>query len=101
MGQVFHLQANDKKAHKERKKASHILQKLITEKAETNSVAASISDSPWSATRLSVALSRTFKLSFRTETNIQIWRHAAIAISPRHLQQAKFKRDFIKAVSWA
>ncbi|KAH6984205.1 hypothetical protein BKA56DRAFT_580711, partial [Ilyonectria sp. MPI-CAGE-AT-0026] len=28
------------------------------------------------------------------ETNIQLWRHAAIAISRRHLQQAKFKRDF-------
>jgi hypothetical protein len=96
-----YLQANDKEARKERKKAPRILQKLTTEKAETDSVTAGVSDGPWSATRLSVALSRTFKLSFGTETNIQMWRHAAIAISRRHLQQAKFKRDFIEAVSWA
>ncbi|RKK77507.1 hypothetical protein BFJ71_g16731 [Fusarium oxysporum] len=96
-----YLQANDKEARKEKKKASRILQKLTTEKAETDSVTAGVPNGPWSATRLSVALSRTFKLSFGTETNIQIWRHAAIAISRRHLQQAKFKRDFIEAVSWA
>uniref|UniRef100_A0A0D2YKC3 Uncharacterized protein n=1 Tax=Fusarium oxysporum (strain Fo5176) TaxID=660025 RepID=A0A0D2YKC3_FUSOF len=66
-----------------------------------NESTAGVSDGPWSATRLSVTLSRTFKLSFGTETNIQMWRHAAIAISRRHLQQAKFKRVFIEAVSWA
>jgi hypothetical protein len=53
-----YLQANDKEARKERKKASRILQKLTTEKAETDSVTAGVSDGPWSATRLSVALSR-------------------------------------------
>jgi hypothetical protein len=104
MGRVFHLaivvireykrqtlpylQANDKEARKERKKASRILQKLTTEKAETDSVTAGVSDGPWSATRLSVALSRTFNLSFGTETNIQMWHHAAIAIPRRHLQQS-------------
>jgi hypothetical protein len=29
-----------------------------------------------------------------TQANIQIWRHAAIAISRRHLRQAKFRKDF-------
>ncbi|KAF4336645.1 telomere-associated helicase [Fusarium beomiforme] len=92
---------NDKEARKERKKVSRILRKLTTDKAETDSVAAVTSDGPWSATRLSVTLTRAFKLTFGTDTNIQMWRHAAIAISRRHLQQAKFKRDFIEAVSWA
>ncbi|SCO76826.1 uncharacterized protein FRV6_01038 [Fusarium oxysporum] len=96
-----YLQVNDKESRKERKKLSRTLRKLKTEKTKINSVTAGTSDGPWSATRLSVALSRTFKLSFGTETNIQMWRHAAIAISRRHLQQAKFKRDFIEAVSWA
>ncbi|GKU14558.1 unnamed protein product [Fusarium langsethiae] len=90
------LQGNDKEARKGKKKASRILQRSTAERAESG-----VSDGPWSATRLSVTLSRTFKLSFGTETNIQMWRHAAIAISRRHLQQAKFKKDFIEAVSWA
>jgi hypothetical protein len=70
------LQGNDKEARKEKKKASRILQRSTAERAE-----AGVSDGPWSATRLSVTLSRTFKLSFGTETNIQMWRHAAIAIN--------------------
>ncbi|KAJ4016148.1 hypothetical protein NW761_015046 [Fusarium oxysporum] len=90
------LLGNDKEIRKEKKMVSRTLRRLTTEK-----VGADTSDGPWSATRLSVTLSRTFKLAFGIETNIQMWRHAAIAISRRHLQQAKFKRDFIEAISWA
>jgi hypothetical protein len=56
---------------------------------------------PWPATRLSSALSSEFQRLLVTKVDIQTWRHAAIAISRRHLQQAKFKRDFIEALSWA
>ncbi|KDN63954.1 hypothetical protein CSUB01_12491 [Colletotrichum sublineola] len=55
----------------------------------------------WPAQRLSTVLGSTFYTHVKTKVNIQTWRHAAIAISRRHLHQAKFKRDFIEAVSWA
>lgn len=58
-------------------------------------------DEPWPALRLSAILSRQFLQQAKTRVNIQSWRHVAIAISRRHLQQAKFKRDFIEAVTWA
>ena len=69
-------------------------------KSESN-VGSEVAVHSWPSIRLSAALSRTFRLHLRIDTSIQLWRHAAIAISRRHLQQAKFKRDFIEAVSWA
>jgi len=50
--------------------------------------------SPWPSTRLSHILKQEFKIRLNTQANIQIWRHAAIAISRRHLKQAKFKKDY-------
>ncbi|KAJ4129463.1 hypothetical protein NW765_016336 [Fusarium oxysporum] len=56
---------------------------------------------PWLSTRLSRILVQEFQRLIPTKVTIPIWRHAAIAISRRHLRQAKFKRDFIEAVTWA
>jgi hypothetical protein len=39
-------------------------------------------------------LKQELKTHLHTQANIQIWRHAAIAISRRHLRQAKFRKDF-------
>ncbi|KFZ23250.1 hypothetical protein V502_02271, partial [Pseudogymnoascus sp. VKM F-4520 (FW-2644)] len=50
--------------------------------------------SPWPSSRLSHMLKQEFQTSLHTQANIQIWRHAAIAISRRHLRQAKFRKDF-------
>jgi hypothetical protein len=50
--------------------------------------------SPWPSSRLSHMLKQEFQTHLHTQANIQIWRHAAIAISRRHLRQAKFRRDF-------
>ncbi|EWY79884.1 hypothetical protein FOYG_16949 [Fusarium oxysporum NRRL 32931] len=58
-------------------------------------------ETPWLATRLSRILVQEFQRLIPTKVTIPIWRHAAIAISRRHLRQAKFKRDFIEAVTWA
>ncbi|RYO95418.1 hypothetical protein DL764_007702 [Monosporascus ibericus] len=60
-----------------------------------------IEDQPWPSSKLSSLLSQEFLHLANAKVNVQIWRHIAIAISRRHLQQAKFKRDFIEAVSWA
>ena len=56
--------------------------------------------SPWPSSRLSNAISSEFKASLNTKANIQIWRHAAIAISRRHLRQAKFKKDYDIGTTW-
>ena len=56
---------------------------------------------PWPSTRLASMLGRELQRLVNTKVNIQTWRHAAIAISRRHLRQARFKRDFIEAVTWA
>jgi hypothetical protein len=58
-------------------------------------------DQAWAAARLSKVLSSEFDRLAGARVDIQTWRHVAIAISRRHLQQAKFKRDFIEALSWA
>jgi hypothetical protein len=50
--------------------------------------------SPWPSSRLSHILKQEFKIRLNTEANIQIWRHTAIAISRRHLKQAKFNKDY-------
>lgn len=49
---------------------------------------------PWQSSRLSNAISREFKTYLNTSANIQVWRHAVIAISRRHLKQKKFKKDY-------
>ena len=58
--------------------------------------------SPWDSSRLSHIIEREFQLRLNTHANIQIWRHAAIAISRRHLKQAKFNKDYDigKGMSW-
>ncbi|TVY62376.1 hypothetical protein Focb16_v004295 [Fusarium oxysporum f. sp. cubense] len=60
-----------------------------------------VNGTSWPTARLSAVLGKTFSRVLGTEASVQMWRHAAIAISRRHLQQAKFKRDFIETVSWA
>ncbi|KAL6406140.1 hypothetical protein AUP68_10703 [Ilyonectria robusta] len=93
---------DDKAARREKKKISRTLRRLkTTAEGTAGRVEPNVPDDSWPSTRLSDTLSRAFRLSLGTDTNIQLWRHAAIAISRRHLQQAKFKRDFIEAVSWA
>jgi len=49
---------------------------------------------PWQSNRLSDAISRKFKIHLSTSAKIQVWRHAVIAISRRHLKQGKFKKDY-------
>jgi hypothetical protein len=39
-------------------------------------------------------LKQEFQTHLHTQANIQMWRHAAIAISRQHLRQAKFRKDF-------
>jgi hypothetical protein len=48
----------------------------------------------WDSSRLSNVLQQEFKVYLNTTANITIWRHAAIAISRKHLGGAKFKRDY-------
>jgi hypothetical protein len=50
--------------------------------------------SPWPSSRLSHILKQEFQTHLHTQANIQMWRHAAIAISRQHLRQAKFRKDF-------
>jgi hypothetical protein len=58
--------------------------------------------SPWASSRLSDVLKREFRAKLSTHANIQIQRHAAIAISRRHLKQAKFNKDYDigKEMTW-
>lgn len=58
--------------------------------------------SPWASSHLSDILKREFRARLNTHANIQIWRHAAIAISQRHLKQAKFNKDYDigKEMTW-
>jgi hypothetical protein len=57
---------------------------------------------PWPSSRLSQILQQEFQCRLNTRANIQIWRHAAIAISRRHLKQAKFNKDYDigKGMTW-
>lgn len=48
----------------------------------------------WDSSRLSNVLQQEFKACLSTTANITTWRHAAIAISRKHLGGAKFKRDY-------
>jgi len=58
-------------------------------------------DSPWPSSRLSYILKQEFRARLNTSANIQIWRHAAIAINRRHLKQARFNKDYdIGARTW-
>jgi hypothetical protein len=50
---------------------------------------------PWLSSRLTGVLAKEFREHLHTEAAILLWRHAAIAISQRHLQQvAKFSKDY-------
>ena len=49
---------------------------------------------PWLSPRLAGILAREFKEHLDTKAAILLWRHAAIAISQRHLRQAKFNKDY-------
>ena len=51
-------------------------------------------DEPWPSSRLSEVIKREFQASLNTTANTLIWRHAAIAISRRHLQGSQFKKDY-------
>jgi hypothetical protein len=48
----------------------------------------------WDSSRLSKVLQQEFKVHLNTNARIILWRHAAIAISRKHLGGAKFKRDY-------
>jgi hypothetical protein len=48
----------------------------------------------WDSSRLSNVLQQEFKAYLNTTANITLWRHAAIAISRKHLGGLKFKRDY-------
>jgi hypothetical protein len=49
---------------------------------------------PWPSSRLSNVLQREFEMHLETKANTSVWRHAAIAISRKHLHQRKFKKDY-------
>ncbi|KFZ20513.1 hypothetical protein V502_03156, partial [Pseudogymnoascus sp. VKM F-4520 (FW-2644)] len=49
---------------------------------------------PWPSSQLSSVLQGEFERHLKTKANIRVWRHAAIAISRKHLQQGKFKKDY-------
>ncbi|KAL5344739.1 hypothetical protein ACLOAV_010431 [Pseudogymnoascus australis] len=57
----------------------------------------------WGSSRLSKILQQAFRTWLNTDGNITTWRHAAIAISRKHLEGAKFKRDYgaEPAPTWA
>jgi hypothetical protein len=44
--------------------------------------------------QLGQVIGREFQLGLNTKANILAWRHAAIAISRKHLSGKGFKRDF-------
>ncbi|RKK53181.1 hypothetical protein BFJ69_g17838 [Fusarium oxysporum] len=94
-------QKDKKTTRKEQKKLSRVLQKSADSDKMTAETGLRVNGASWPTARLSAVLGKTFSRVLGTEASVQMWRHAAIAISRRHLQQAKFKRDFIEAVSWA
>ena len=49
---------------------------------------------PWPSTQLTGVLQREFSTHCGMKINMCIWRHAAIAISRKHLRQAKFRKDY-------
>lgn len=49
---------------------------------------------PWPSSRLGHIIKREFQAQLSTQASTPIWRHVAIAINRRHLQQAKFKKDY-------
>lgn len=49
---------------------------------------------PWPSSRLTTVLAQQFRQYLHTEASILLWRHAAIAISRRHLRQAKFRKFY-------
>ena len=57
----------------------------------------------WDSSRLRKVLQQEFQACLNTTANIMLWRHAAIAISRKHLEGAKFKRDYGSgpAPTWA
>jgi hypothetical protein len=51
--------------------------------------------------RLTNVLAQQFRQYLKNEANILLWRHAAIAISRRHLRQAKFRKDYARGIEEA
>jgi hypothetical protein len=49
---------------------------------------------PWDSSRLSRVLQRETKQTFGVAINISVYRHLAVAISPKHLKCGGFKRDY-------
>jgi hypothetical protein len=47
---------------------------------------------PWPSSRLSNVLQREFETHLQTKANTNVWRHAAIAISRKHLQQKNSRK---------
>lgn len=52
-------------------------------------------EEPWESGRLSAVMKEEFRRGLNTTLSIVLWRHAAIAISRRHLPEGTgFKRDY-------
>lgn len=52
-------------------------------------------DEPWRSSQLGEIIAETMKRDLKTKANVLLWRHAAIAISRRHLPEGRqFKRDY-------
>jgi hypothetical protein len=49
---------------------------------------------PWTSDQLSQILKERFRQGLQTHADIVTWRHAAIAISRRHMCERGFKRDY-------
>jgi hypothetical protein len=49
---------------------------------------------PWPSAHLTRILAKEFREHLDTDAAILLWRHAAIAVSRRHLRQAKFHKDY-------
>jgi hypothetical protein len=49
---------------------------------------------PWTSDQLSQILKERFRQGLQTHADIMTWRHAAIAISRRHMCERGFKRDY-------
>lgn len=66
----------------------------LNSQEELSSFVWSKGSEPWSSSRLSSILRREFKAHLNTSVNVSMWRHAAIAISRRHIKGRYFKREY-------
>lgn len=53
-----------------------------------------LTERSWASERLSEVIQDRFTRGLRTTANILIWRHAAIAVSRKHMSERGFKRDY-------